>query len=144
MTFGEVYVALETKAIDGQDNPVGVIKSAKFAEVQKFLSLTRHFYTGMPVLMSKTTWDSMSPTERTIIREAAEEAKAEERKLLQAQEAETIERLRKEMQVNELAAPELDRMREKVQPVVQKFIGEVGEALANEVSSELARLRANQ
>jgi TRAP-type transport system periplasmic protein len=144
MTFGEVYVALETKAIDGQDNPVGVIESAKFAEVQKFLSLTRHFYTGMPVLMSKKTWDSMSPAEHTIIREAADEAKAEERKLLQAQEAETIERLRKTMQVNELGGPELDKMREKVQPVVEKFNVEVGEALVKEVGSELARLRGNQ
>ena len=72
-----------------------MIESAKFAEVQKFLSLTRHFYTGMPVLMSKKTWDSMSPAERTLIREAADEAKAEERKLLQAQEAEAVERLRK-------------------------------------------------
>jgi len=48
------------------------------------------------------------------------------------------------MQVNELGAPELERMREKVQPVVQKFVGEVGEPLAKEVSSELARLRGNR
>lgn len=144
MTFGEVYVALETGAIDGQDNPVGVIESAKFSEVQKFLSLTRHFYTGMPVLMSKATWDSMSPTEHAIIRDAAEEAKAEERKLVQAQEAEAIERLRKEMQVNELAPAEVERMREKVQPVVEKFVDEVGEALAKEVNAELARLRGSQ
>ena len=108
--------------------------------MQKFLSLTRHFYTGMPVLISKMTWDSMSPTERTTIREAADEAKAEERKLLQAQVTEAIDRLRKEMQVNGLGAPELDRMREKVQPVFEKFIGEVGEALAKEVSSALALL----
>jgi tripartite ATP-independent transporter DctP family solute receptor len=144
MTFGEVYVALETGAIDGQDNPVGVIESAKFAEVQKFLSLTRHFYTGMPVLMSKATWDSMSPTERAIIREAADEAKAEERKLVQAQEAEAIDRLRREMQVNELAPAEVERMREKVQPVVEKFVNEVGEGLAKEVNAELARLRGSQ
>ena len=143
MTFGEVYTALESRAIDGQDNPVAVIESAKFAEVQKFLSLTRHFYTGMPVLMSKKTWDSMSPAERTLIREAADEAKAEERQLLQAQEAELVERLRKAMQVNELEGPELARMREKVQPVVEKFNSEVGESLAKEVSGELARLRGN-
>jgi TRAP-type C4-dicarboxylate transport system substrate-binding protein len=124
--------------------PVGVIESAKFAEVQKFLSLTRHFYTGMPVLMSKMTWDSMSPTERTMIREAADEVKAEERKLLQAQETETIERLRKEMQVNELGGPELDRMWEKVRPIIEKFIGEVREALAKEASSELGRLRGSR
>src|SRR5829696_605291 len=132
MTFGEVYTALESRAIDGQDNPVGVIESAKFAEVQKFLSLTRHFYTGMPLLMSKKTWDSMSPAERTLIREAADEAKAEERKLLQAQEAEAVGRLRTAMQVNELGASERDRMREKVQPVVEKVVGEIGQPLAKE------------
>jgi TRAP-type C4-dicarboxylate transport system substrate-binding protein len=144
MTFGEVYVALETKAIDGQDNPVGVIESAKFAEVQKYLSITRHFYTGMPVLMSKQTWDAMSPAEQAIIRESAEEAKAEERKLLQAQEAEVTERLRKAMQVNELGASELERMREKVRPVVERFNGEVGEALVKEVNAELARVRGTR
>jgi len=143
MTFGEVYTALESRAIDGQDNPVGVIESAKFAEVQKFLSLTQHFYTGMPLLMSKKTWDAMSPAERTLIREAADEAKAEERKLLQAQEAEAVGRLRTAMQVNELGASERDRMREKVQPVVEKFVGEIGQSLAKEVSGELARLRGN-
>lgn len=144
MTFGEVYTALESRAIDGQDNPVAVIESAKFAEVQKFLSLTRHFYTGMPVLMSRKTWDSMAPAERTLIFEAAEEAKAEQRKLLQAQEAESVERLRKVMQVNELGGPELARMREKIQPVVEKFNSEVGESLVKEVSGELARLRGNR
>jgi TRAP-type transport system periplasmic protein len=144
MTFGEVYTALESRAIDGQDNPVGVIESAKFAEVQKFMSLTRHFYTGMPLLMSKKTWDSMSPAERTLIREAADEAKTEERKLLQAQEAESVERLRKAIQVNELGSAEIDRMRAKVQPVVERFNGEVGESLAKEVNEELARLRGTK
>lgn len=143
MTFGEVYGALESRAIDGQDNPVAVIETAKFAEVQKYLSLTRHLYTGMPLLMSKKTWDSLSPDERAVIQSAAEEAKAEERKALQSQEKEAIERLRKAMQVNEVSAAELERMREKVKPVVDRFAAEVGEGLTKQVSDELARLRAN-
>ena len=143
MTFGEVYGALESRAIDGQDNPVAVIETAKFAEVQKYLSLTRHLYTGMPLLMSKKTWDSLSPEQRGVIQSAADEAKAEERKALQTQEVEAIDRLKKSMQVNEVPAAELDRMREKVQPVVAKFASEVGEPLAKQVSDELARLRAN-
>ena len=143
MTFGEVYGALETRAIDGQDNPVAVIETAKFAEVQKYLSLTRHLYTGMPLLMSKKTWDSLSADERKIIQSAADEAKAEERKTLQAQETEAVERLRKAMQVNEVSAAELERMREKVKPVVDRFASEIGEGLSKQVSDELARLRAN-
>jgi tripartite ATP-independent transporter DctP family solute receptor len=144
MTFGEVYGALESRAIDGQDNPVGVIESAKFAEVQKFMSLTRHLYTGMPLLMSKKTWDSMSQAERTLIQAAAQEAKEEERKILHSQEAEAVDRLRKSMQVNEVEPAELARLREKVQPVVQKFTGEVGEPLFRQVSEELAKLRTSK
>jgi tripartite ATP-independent transporter DctP family solute receptor len=142
MTFGEVYGALESKAIDGQDNPVAVIESAKFAEVQKYLSLTRHVYTGMPILMSKKTWDSMSDAERRIIREAEKEARAEERKLNLAKEAEAIGNLRATMRVNEVGPAELARLRQKVQPVVDKFSQEAGESVVKQVNAELVRLRA--
>ena len=142
MTFGEVYGALESKAIDGQDNPVGVIESAKFAEVQKYMSLTRHIYTGMPLLMSKKTWDGMSATERRIITEAANEAKAEERRISQIKESEAIDSLKKAMQVNEVSAAEIARLRQKVQPVVDKFSKEVGDAVMQQVNTELSRLRA--
>ena len=141
MTFGEVYGALESKAIDGEDNPVGVIQSAKFAEVQKYLSLTRHIYTGMPVLMSKKTWDSMSESERKIILESAEAAKAEERRISQATEEAAIGELRKSMEVNELAATEVERLRSAVKPVVDKFAGEIGAEVMDQVAAELNTLR---
>ena len=144
MTFGEVYGALESKAIDGQDNPVGVIESAKFAEVQKYMSLTRHVYTGMPLLMSKKTWDGMSEAERKIITDAATEAKLEERKIAQAKELQSIDKLRTTMQVNEVTPAEVARLRQKVQPVVDKFAKEVGLPLMQEVNAELARLRGGQ
>ena len=63
--------------------------------------------TGMPVLMSKKTWDSMSATERKIITDAANEAKAEERRIAQATEAKAIESLRKSMEVNGVTASEV-------------------------------------
>ncbi|WP_084652415.1 TRAP transporter substrate-binding protein [Ottowia thiooxydans] len=142
MTFGEVYGALESRAIDGQDNPVAVIESAKFAEVQKFLSLTRHVYTGMPFLMSKKTWDGMSAAERNIIRAAADEAKLEERKLTLQKEGQSVDALRKLMQVNEVSAEEVARLRQKVQPVTVKFTKEIGESVVQQVNTELARIRS--
>lgn len=144
MTFGEVYGALESKAIDGQDNPVGVIQSAKFAEVQKYLSLTRHIYTGMPFLMSKKTWDGMSPAERQIILDAANEAKQQERKISQAKEAVAIDDLRKLMQVNEPAPQAVDGLRQAVKPVVDKFAGEIGTDVMQQVATELSALRAKR
>ena len=144
MTFGEVYGALEAKAIDGQDNPLGVIESARFQEVQKYLSLTRHFYTGMAFLMSKKTWDSMSDTERRIIREASEEAKQFQRKATVAQEEKSIDSLKKTMQVNEVSPEEMARMRQKVQSVVDKFAKEVGETVYQQVTAELTRMRGGK
>ncbi|MGF6527972.1 TRAP transporter substrate-binding protein [Variovorax sp. PvP013] len=144
MTFGEVYGALESRAIDGQDNPVAVIESAKFAEVQKYLSLTRHVYTGMPFLMSKKTWDAMSEAERAVIRSAADEAKQEERRLTLQKEVQSVEALRKTMQVNEVGAEEIARLRQKVQPVTDKFSKEAGEAVFKQVTAELAQLRAGR
>jgi TRAP-type transport system periplasmic protein len=144
MTFGELYGALESRTVDGQDNPLGVIESAKFAEVQKFLSLTRHVYTGMPLLMSKKTWDAMSEAERKIIREAADEAKKVQREATLAKEAQAVEGLKKTMQVNEVSPQELARLRQKVQPVVDKFSREVGEGVYKQVVDELARLRGGK
>lgn len=144
MTFGEVYGALESRAIDGQDNPVAVIESAKFAEVQKYLSLTRHVYTGMPFLMSRKTWDAMSEAERAIIRSAADEAKQEERRLTLQKEVQSVDALRKTMQVNEVGAEEIARLRQKVQPVTDKFSKEAGEAVFKQVNAELAQLRAGR
>lgn len=144
MTFGEVYGALESKAIDGQDNPVGVIQSAKFAEVQKYLSLTRHIYTGMPFLMSKKTWDGMSPAERQIILDAANEAKQQERKISQAKEVVAIDDLRKLMQVNEPSPQAVDGLRQAVKPVVDKFAGEIGTDVMQQVATELSALRAKR
>ncbi|RYF76534.1 MAG: DctP family TRAP transporter solute-binding subunit [Comamonadaceae bacterium] len=141
MTFGEVYGALESRAIDGQDNPVAVIESAKFAEVQKYLSLTRHVYTGMPFLMSKKTWDGMSEAERAIIRAAAEEAKQEERKLTLQKESQSVDALKKLMQVNEVSAEEVARLRQKVQPVTTKFTQDIGAGVVQQVNAELARIR---
>lgn len=144
MTFGELYGALESRTVDGQDNPLGVIENAKFAEVQKYLSLTRHVYTGMPLLMSKKTWDGMSDAERKVIREAAEEAKKVQRELTLAAEARAVDGLKKSMQVNEVPPAELARLRQKVQPVVDKFSREVGESTFKQVSDELSRLRAGK
>jgi tripartite ATP-independent transporter DctP family solute receptor len=144
MTFGEVYGALESRAIDGQDNPVAVIESAKFAEVQKYLSLTRHVYTGMPFLMSRKTWDAMSEAERAVIRSAADEARQEERRLTLQKEAQSVDALRKTMQVNEVGVEEIARLRQKVQPVTDKFSKEAGEAVFRQVNAELAQLRAGR
>ncbi|MDO8719076.1 MAG: DctP family TRAP transporter solute-binding subunit, partial [Polaromonas sp.] len=61
MAFGEVFTALETKTIDGQENPFATIETSKLNEVQKYLSVTRHAYSPFFVLYSKKLWDQLNP-----------------------------------------------------------------------------------
>ena len=69
----------------------------------------------------------MSEDERKIIADSAREAMVEQRKIAQAKESESIDNLRKTMQVNEITPAELTRLRQKIQPVIDKFSREVGD-----------------
>ncbi|MEM6481805.1 MAG: TRAP transporter substrate-binding protein [Pseudomonadota bacterium] len=59
MAFSEVFTALQTNVIDGQENPYAQIASAKFQEVQKYLSITGHVYTPGYVLVADNQWQTL-------------------------------------------------------------------------------------
>lgn len=73
MAFSEVFVALQTGVIDGQENPLTNIYSAKLQEVQKYLSLTNHVYTPSYLVAGKRTWEKLPDQVRDIIKSSAEE-----------------------------------------------------------------------
>ncbi|AMO24666.1 TRAP transporter substrate-binding protein [Ramlibacter solisilvae] len=79
--FAELYVALQQGVVDGQENPLANIASAKLYEVQKYLSLTGHKYEANPFVMGKRSWDRLSPGDQKIVMEAAAEATQMQRKL---------------------------------------------------------------
>ncbi|HEU5297093.1 MAG TPA: TRAP transporter substrate-binding protein [Burkholderiaceae bacterium] len=79
--FAELYVALQQGVVDGQENPLANIASAKLYEVQKYLTLTGHKYETNPFVMSKRSWDKLSPADQKIFTEAAAEATQTQRKL---------------------------------------------------------------
>lgn len=81
--FAELYVALQQGVVDGQENPLANFHASKLYEVQKFLSLTGHKYEMVPFLMSKRTWDRLSEADRQHVRDAAKEATALQRKMVQ-------------------------------------------------------------
>jgi tripartite ATP-independent transporter DctP family solute receptor len=74
MPVGELYTALEMKTVDAQEHPLGMLWSGKFYEVQKYLSITNHAYTGLIVAMNKAKFDSYSPELQKAIVETAKEA----------------------------------------------------------------------
>jgi len=73
MAFSEVFTALKTGVMDAQENPLIQIYSAKFQEVQKYLSLTSHVYTPAYILVGKEKWDGLPKDQREAIEAVAKE-----------------------------------------------------------------------
>ena len=142
MPFPEVYGGLEQKAIDGQENPISVIAANKFWEVQKHIVLSNHQYNPQSVIMSKKVWDSLTPAERKLIDDAADEAAKTQRAESRAAVAANLELLKKNgMTVTQLPPAEVAKLREKMKPVIAKYSANVGDATVNEMMAELAKLR---
>ena len=74
MAFPEVFTALQQGTVDGQENPLSVIIVAKFAQVQKHLSLTGHVYSPCIFVMNKAAFDKLSAADKTAFLEAAKVA----------------------------------------------------------------------
>jgi tripartite ATP-independent transporter DctP family solute receptor len=141
LPFTEVYSAMEQGAIDGQENPISVIAANKFWEVQKFVALTNHQYNPQSVIFSKKVWDTLSPADRKIIDDAADEATKSQREASRAALASNLELLKKNgMTVTQLPAAEVAKLREKMKPVLEKHSALVG-PIVGEVQAELAKLR---
>ena len=142
MPFPEVYGALETKAIDGQENPISVIASNKFWEVQKFVALTNHQYNPQSVILSKKVWDSMSPAEKKIIQDSAVEATRVQREASRAAQAANLDLLKKNgMTVTQLPPAEVAKLREQMKPVIAKYSSSVSESTLRDVQAALAEAR---
>ena len=144
MPFTEVYSALETKPVDGQENPVPIIESAKFYEVQKYLSMTRHIYNPGVVVYSKQLFDKLAPVEQAALRECAQGGREEQRRLNRQQTEEGIGRLKaKGMIVNELAPAELARMREVAKPIHEKALATIGAEMVAAANEDLKAVRGH-
>ncbi|MFT4191952.1 MAG: TRAP transporter substrate-binding protein [Comamonas sp.] len=142
LSFSELYNALESKAVDGQENPFAVIFSNKFYEVQKYVSATNHVYAANIVLVSKKFWDQLTPTEQQWMHEAADEARIYERKLSREAAAKAVDELKqKGMVFNELSAEQKARMRDIAKPVTEKFAAAYDPAIVKLYNDELARVR---
>lgn len=137
LPFSELFTALETKAVDGQENPFNTILSSKFYEVQKYLTVTNHVYSPWIVTVSKRWWDGLSQTEQSILLEAAKKARDFERKDTREEAARALAELQeKGMQINEVEAAEVQRMREQAAPAIQKVVDTVGQQLFDQVQAE--------
>ncbi|WP_066342016.1 TRAP transporter substrate-binding protein [Azohydromonas lata] len=142
MPFPEVYPALEQKAIDGQENPATVIRANKFNEVQKYLTLTHHIYNTQAVIVSKKFWDKLTADEKALITDAAAQATTFQRGISRTQADVALDDLKKAgMQVTELPAAEVAKLRAKVKPVIDKQTAVVGADTLKALNAEIAKVR---
>lgn len=142
MAFSEVYSALETKTVDGQENPFALIENMKFYEVQKYLSLTRHSYAPLMMLFSKKVWDGLSPPEQQTLQACAVEGRDVQRQVARQKSTASLEGLKaKGMSVNDISPAEMQRIREKTKVVWDRQAKSIGDEAMTMVMGELKRIR---
>jgi tripartite ATP-independent transporter DctP family solute receptor len=125
--FTEVYTALQQKTVDGQENPLPLIEQMRFYEVQKYLTMSYHFYSPFLFYASKVNMDKLSPENQQAIREAAKEALAFQIKLGREDQVKSLAIMEKAgVQVNRLNEAELKQWKEKVQPIYGMYKDKMG------------------
>ncbi len=113
MAFTEVYTALQTGSVDGQDNPLPTVVDAKFYEVTSQIILTSHLVDLNYVAFSKAVWDELSPEQQMIVQDAADAASESGRQKQLTKEADLVSFL--EEQGLAIYEPDLKAFREHVQ-----------------------------
>jgi TRAP-type transport system periplasmic protein len=142
LPYTELYTALETGTVDGQENPAANILNAKFYEVQKYMTVTRHQYNPQIVLISKKVWDGLNDEEKAVFQSAATEARDYQRKVSREVDAKAIEDIKATgMEVNELSPEETQKLREAVKPLIDKFSAEIGPETVAALFKELETIR---
>ncbi len=145
MAFSELFSALETNTVDGQENPFNTILSSKFYEVQKYMTVTNHVYSPWIVMASKKWWDQLSKDEQKILSDAAKLSRDFERKDTRDEASRAVADLKaKGMQINELSPAESARMRDKLTRVYATIGADIGMDLWNEAQAELVKIRTKK
>jgi tripartite ATP-independent transporter DctP family solute receptor len=142
MPITEVYTAMETKTIDGHENPFTVIEANKFYEVQKYLSATRHVYNPQTMFISKKTWDQLNKDEQAILLAAAKEAQVYQREVSRDAQDKALAVLKAKMEYSELPPAEFAKIRAKLKPVIDKYSEAVGPEFAKQVFTDLDKARS--
>lgn len=127
MAFAELYSALQQGAVDGQENPLAIIFSSNFFEVQKYLSLTNHVWSSATLVMAKGIWDKVSPADQQAIQKVAFTWRDKQRKMVQESSDDFLAKLKaKGMQAN---TPNNALFVKAVAPVWKQYEGVFGKEL---------------
>ena len=127
LPWPELYMALQQKAFDGQENPIPVIYVNKLYEVQKYLCITNHVYEPMPVVISEKFWQTLTVEQQTIIQDAIIECQEYNRNMVKKQTEEMLAKLKDEGMI--VSYPDIQKFREATVNVRQQFADKLGSEL---------------
>ena len=142
MAFGEVFTALETGAIDAQENPYVTIDTSRFFEVQDYVSNTRHAYTPFMVLFSKPIFDTYSAEEQQILIDCSIVGRDVQRAASRSLSDESLQRIKDAgLEVNDISEENMAEIREAVAGVYDRSAASIGADVIERVNAELAKIR---
>lgn len=145
LPFPELYTALETGTVDGQENPVNTIRSSRFDEVQKYLSLTRHVYSPWIVLASLSWWQRLPEADRALLQQAALAARDFERRDSRAETGQALAALQAQgMVVNTPSLAERERLRAAMAPAAEAWAAQATPGLLEALRAAIDAARAAQ
>jgi C4-dicarboxylate-binding protein DctP len=135
MAFSEVYQALQTGVVDGQENTPSNMFTQKFHEVQKYTTLTNHGYIGYVVVVNKKFWDDLPADVRGQLEKAMAEATVYSNEISEKENVESLDDIKKSGKT-ELITPtaaESAAMRKAMEPLYQEMGSRVGKQLIDDV-----------
>ncbi len=127
MNFGEVYSALQQGVIDGQENPLAIITSQRFYEVQSYLSTTGHVFAVYMPVISQPFFESLSAEHQQLVRDSMAAARLHQAELVSAEDASQLDEIRAAgVEVLELTAAQRQAFADATESVRLQYRDEVG------------------
>ncbi|HWL21909.1 MAG TPA: TRAP transporter substrate-binding protein [Bradyrhizobium sp.] len=141
MAFSEVYQALQTGVVDGQENTWSNIYTQKMHEVQKYATVTHHGYIGYVVVVNKKFWDGLPPDIRTACEKAMKEATEYGNGQSAKENDDGLEAIKKagKTEIVPLTPEQDEAMRKAMMPVYKDVASRVGQPLIDEFLKETGR-----
>ncbi len=142
LPYGDIYVGLQTKTIDGQENSFSNIASMKFNEVQKYVTDTKHAYDPVGMFMNTGVFDSYPDDVKKIIEEAAASTQKFNRELAVELENQSIEKIKETTEITYLTDEERQEFIEMAKPTYKKFEGKIGKELLDNALAKIKEIES--
>lgn len=138
MAFSEVYQALQTGVVDGQENTWSNIYTQKMHEVQKYITETNHGYIGYVVIVNKKFWDDLPADIRDQLTKAMKEATEFGNAQSQKENDDALAEIKKsgKSEIIKLTPEQNEAMRKAMEPVYKDAAGRIGQPLIDEFLKE--------